>query len=147
MTHNATYSVDMDPKTFGVSQESLKRLRDSLAAYNESKIAVVRVPTNEMCCGYLIFVDIIFVDGQEAPVIWTGDGFRMDGGGEGGAAENTARVLFDLFGVWPITDGSQPLYQEDIKQALEAIAASWLAGGGEALDWCRPKDRYPNYIR
>jgi hypothetical protein len=47
--------VYFDVNSFGVTQRSLKILRDALAERLKNYIAVVEVPTNDLCCGFFIF--------------------------------------------------------------------------------------------
>jgi len=93
---NVTHIV-YDPNTFGITQKSLKMLRDALAEKIKNRIIVVEVPTSDLCCGYFIF------DWEWQNATWTGDGFRQDRRGEGGAGYRSAEVLLRLFGIWPVS--------------------------------------------
>jgi len=46
--------VIFDENSFGITQRSLKILRDTLAQRVDRHIAVVEVPTNDLCCQFLI---------------------------------------------------------------------------------------------
>jgi hypothetical protein len=86
----------LDESTFGITQNSLKKLRDELATRINHEIEIHQVQTDGICCGYLIF------DFTVNEVIWSGDGFRTDEGGEGGAGFKTARALLYIYGMDPI---------------------------------------------
>ena len=88
--------IVFDEATFGVTQPSLKMLRDTLVRKAHHRIALIEVPTNDACCAYLI------LDKALNDATFTGDGFRMDRAGEGGAGYRSAKALFDLFGLRPI---------------------------------------------
>ena len=87
--------ISWDENTFGITQRSLKKLRDELAGRVRNKIAVLEIQTSDITCGFLL------IDKTLNQAIWTGDGFRTDGGGEGGAGYRTAEALFRIFGVRP----------------------------------------------
>lgn len=82
-----------------------------------------------------------------------GDGFRTDGGGEGGAGYNTAQAIFSIFGISPmsieITPPNLP-YSEDLDTDMahyeaklkEEVAWIWENEPQVAL-----KDKNPQYIR
>lgn len=80
-------------ETWGITYKSLEMLRNELAQRVYHEIAVIEIPTNVLCCGYLI------LDKTTGEAIWTGDGFRMDKAGEGGAGYKSAWALFDIFGL------------------------------------------------
>lgn len=140
--------VVFDPNTFGITQRSLKLLRDSLAEKINHRIVVVEVPTNDLCCGYLIF------DRELQNATWTGDGFRTDGGGEGGAGYKSARTLFRFFGIWPISWEEvsideiygQSLEEDQIGQQLKLLAREIADALGDE-SFFKPSERNPEYVR
>ncbi len=79
--------------SMGCTQKSLQNLRNELSRRIDNNISVFKYSSGEICCGYII------VDKTTNEVIVTGDGFRTDGGGEGGAGYNTAQRLFQIFGI------------------------------------------------
>jgi len=118
--------------SFGITQKSLEILRDALANSLRQNIAVVQVDTNDLCCGFFIFNPALGI------VTWTGDGFRTDRGGEGGAGYKSAEALVGLFGL-RITISDVRLDEqisrilstgnhEEIEAALRALAKE-VAGG------------------
>jgi hypothetical protein len=142
---NITHIV-FDKNSFGITLRSLKILRDTLAESAHHRIAVVEVPMNSLCCGYFIF------DWEWQRATWTGDGFRTDLGGEGGAGYRSAVVLFELFRIAPIPweplelDILYSLPKQDIERQLFKTAqkiANELADG----EFTRPVDKEPHYIR
>lgn len=82
-----------DTESFGITQKSLKMLRNALVSNYKDKILVVEVPTSDILCGFLIF------NKTEGSVTWSGDGFRTDRGGEGGRGYKTALNLLETFSV------------------------------------------------
>lgn len=80
-------------KACGISQKSLRRLRDILACWYDVKIVVIAIITGEWTYGYLV------IENALGDAFWTGDGFRHDGGGEGGAAATAARALLAIYGI------------------------------------------------
>lgn len=139
-------NIVFDEKTFGITQHSLRMLRDALAEKLTHRIAVVEVPTNNLCCGYFIF------DLERQDAIWTGDGFRMDRAGEGGAGYRSAEALFDIYGIrvipWePINiEEIYVLPKEQVNKVLLDVAqkiADELSDG----DFSRPVEKKPSYVR
>lgn len=135
-----------DENTFGITQNSLKMLRDTLAAKINYHIAVFEIPTSDLCCGFLI------LDKDMDEAIFTGDGFRQDRAGEGGAGYKTAEILFRLFGmkaeVWEKVDFTQG-YQgkkEVIEQKLKDVIAE-ISQEYTSLPYICPRDISPSYIR
>lgn len=143
---NVTHII-FDESTFGITQRSLKMLRDKLAEAISHRIIVIELSTSDLCCGYLI------LDWEWQSATYTGDGFRMDRGGEGGAGYNTAEILFRLFGIRPcgceeILDVND-LYQgnkESFEKKLLTLAQK-LADSLPDSEFQRPIDSRPEYIR
>ena len=147
--------IIFDESTFGITERSLKMLRDTLAERIDHRLAVIEVPTDQICCGFLI----LDKDAQEA--IFTGDGFRTDNGGEGGAGYKSAKALLDVFGMpaiyWP---GSLDIWDavasEDIPQEMGivrpftkalALLVDEVQGSVKAEYYVKPGDRTPAYLR
>lgn len=135
-----------DLSSFGITQKSLKILRNTLAEKINHRIAVVEVPTNDICCGYFIF------DWEWQGATWTGDGFRFDGGGEGGAGYKSAKVLFSLFRVREIPweqvnfDEIYHLPESEISQQLKVLAKK-IAESLSDEEFFKPSERKPEYVR
>ncbi len=136
--------VIFDQRTFGITQASLKILRDAIAERISSEIAVVEIAMNELCCGYLV------IDKTSNIAVYTGDGFRTDFGGEGGAGYASANALFDLFGIRPIPweeeiipfGATDDLVGRRLRDIAEKIIESLEPG-----EYQTPRDREPSYIR
>lgn len=143
---NVTHVV-FDPNTFGITNRSLKMLRNALAEKINHRIVVVEVQTNDLCCGYFIF------DWEWQNATWTGDGFRTDRGGEGGAGYRSAEVLFRIFGIsdylWGVEADFDKIYilpEEQIENELKKIAQKIA----ETLDdeaFKRCSEKIPRYVR
>ena len=138
--------VIFDENTFGITQRSLKMLRDTLSGSIDQHITVVKVPTNDLCCGYMI----LNRDTQIAT--FTGDGFRLDRGGEGGAGYISAEALLKMYGLrtiqWEPINFDE-IYQgntESVRQKLLKLAQE-LAETLFPEDFIKPSETRPEYIR
>jgi hypothetical protein len=138
--------IVFDVNSFGITQRSLKMLRDALSEKLIHKIAVVEVPTNNLCCGYLI------LDWEWHSATWTGDGFRMDRAGEGGAGYRSAKALFDMYGIrvipWePVNiEEVYALPEEQVSKLLLNIAQK-IADELTEEEFNVPYDKMPGYVR
>ncbi len=135
-----------DENTLGITQNSLKMLRDTLAAKINHHIAAFEIPTSDLCCGFLI------LDKDTDEAIFTVDGFRQDRAGEGGAGYKTAEILFRLFGiraeVWETIDftdayqGKKEVIEQKLKEVIAQISQEY-----PSLPYICPRDTSPSYIR
>lgn len=101
-------AVWWDPASEGITSKSLLNLRTALVGAYHKPAVVALVETSDMTCGFLVVVketlirSINFlssgIDYSTLRATWTGDGFRLDEGGEGGRGMRAARNLLDLFG-------------------------------------------------
>lgn len=88
------YTFIWNEDSWGITQESLKNLRDELCFRIKNKICIIQIETSSYVCGFFI------IDKTRKQVVFTGDGFRLDKGGEGGAGYRTAEVLLNhIFGI------------------------------------------------
>ena len=137
------YAVIYDESTFGITEKSLKMLRNALAERIDHRITVVEVPTDQICCGFLI----LDKDAEEA--VFSGDGFRTDNGGEGGAGYKSAKALLQVFGIpvihWPavlnIWDGTSVM-RKALTVLVDEVQRDLKAGY-----YVKPADRTPSYLR
>ena len=153
------YRVIFDGGTYGITSRSLKVLRNALAERIHHRLAVVEIPTSDLCCGFLI------LDRDTREAVFTGDGFRVDGGGEGGAGYRSARALFRVFGLTPIPWEPVPVdeiydldaWMEDsgmfrrestgsLEKKLTEVAREIAGILGEDR-YVRPSGRNPCYVR
>lgn len=138
--------VVFEEDAFGITQRSLQMLRDTLARSIDQHIAVFEVSTNDLCCGYLI------LNRDTGTATFTGDGFRTDGGGEGGAGYRSARALLDLFKIrgFPIgpvdTEEIYHGHTESVRKKLMALAQD-LALTLHQQDYVMISDNKPGYVR
>jgi len=138
--------IIFDENSFGITQRSLKVLRNTLSRSIDQHIAVVEIPTNDLCCGYLI------LNRDTGVATFTGDGFRIDGGGEGGAGYRSAQALMTLFGIKvfpadPVDLGE--IYiggRESVRRKLHKVAKE-LQGLIGDHEYIRISDRMPGYVR
>ncbi len=128
--------------SFGVSERSLRSLRDSLCLCYNDPCVVYRVESADgehvRAYGYMI------VNLSKGHVYFTGDGFRGDNQGEGGAAHRDANTLMRVFGMWPATtDWCSPVDYSTEPEVLEQFGALARAAHADALDkyWVRPIDQ------
>jgi len=135
------YSID----SFGITHKSLKILRDTLAMSIGNDIAVAEIRTSDLCCGFLI------VNKTRNEATFTGDGFRTDDGGEGGAGYRSAQALLSLFGlsffdVYPM----EPVNIEICQGNIENVKSKLLDMANELkkiAEYHCPMERRPQYIR
>jgi len=140
--------VVFDENTFGITQKSLKMLRNALAESIHHSTAVIEVPTSDMTCGFLI------VDRDANEAVWSGDGFRTDNGGEGGAGYKSALALLRLFGFSPSIEVvvSEPvdvnLFYTSSEKATARIE-KWVdeAIKSGAISFKVTADTFPQYLR
>ena len=83
--------VRLDQDSLGITERSLKVLRDEIARRVDHDLMVLEIPTSDITCGYLI------LDRTLNEAVFTGDGFRTDGGGEGEAGYRAAQAYLDIF--------------------------------------------------
>ena len=148
----------------GIALWSLWRLRDILARWYDSKVVVIAVITGDYTYGYLV------IENALGDAFWTGDGFRHDGGGEGGAAAIAARALLAIYGVkelqyWEKVDlcpGNELLRMEEgsgidnsvlkgkakLKEVFQAVVDEvFNAASIKDSDYELLSSREPQYIR
>ena len=138
--------VYFDEESFGITQRSLKVLRDALARSIDHQIAVVEVPTNDLCSGFLI------LNKSTGIATFTDDGFRMDGGGEGGAGRKSAMALLTIYGINPILwepVNIDEVYQgekEKVKRKILNLAKD-ISKALTQRDYIKVSKKRPYYVR
>lgn len=138
--------ITFDEQSFGITQRSLKVLRDTLSRSIDHHIAVFEIPTNDLCCGYLI------LNRDTSTATFTGDGFRTDGGGEGGAGYRSAQAIISLFGLKVFPGDPVDLSEiyiggrESVRRKLFKVARE-LQGLIGDQEFIRPSDKMPQYVR
>lgn len=143
-------SIVQHPDAMGVTQASLKHLRNGLAARASHRIAVVEIPTADEGCGFMI------LDLYSSDAVFTGEGFSDHCGGEGMAGYNTAKGLFGIYGITPSRwdkvdfDG----YIDLLIDLKDREAGDWLLGLAQRIanslpesGYKVPADNNPEYIR
>ena len=142
--------VNPNIEAMGITQRSLKCLRDTVAEKLTHRIAVVEMPTNDLCCGYLI------LDWELQSATYSGDGFRMDKAGDGGAGYMSADVLLRLFGIRPLSWEEVDLepfqnliFEKRHKEANQVLKQLFqqIADEIPGSDFKRPVDSKPEYVR
>lgn len=142
--------VVFDRSTFGITANSLKMLRNALAEKVTHRIAVYEVPTDELCCGYMI------LDYEWSNATWTGDGFRTDREGEGGAGYKSAEALFSIYRITPVpwgwfrfkTNFALSHYEDKETEEFLHDLAQEMADDAEVCNsFVRPFDQVPYYVR
>jgi len=144
--------VSLDEETLGITERSLKVLRDEIARRVDHDLMVLpawladrEIPTSDITCGYLI------VDRTANQAVFTGDGFRTDGGGEGGAGYRAAEAYLDIFRLKPYF--TEPV---DMTEAYtgntKPVIASLSELAQEALEnspdrFMAPSNTTPSYLR
>lgn len=138
--------IKVHTDTFGVTQRALKALRDELADRIDHKIEVWQLPASdgeEVECYGLVIYD--FTDGE---VVVIGDGFRGDGGGEGGSGHRAAQALLAIYGLSTLSKFEQRVtFREDDDWAF---LLAYLGGKADISERSgtptAPRDRRPHYI-
>jgi hypothetical protein len=94
-------------ETFGITEKSLTALRNELARRVDHRLKVFTVPAadNRQCLGY----GVLILDESTDEAVIVGDGFRGDGGGEGGAGYRACEALLALFGLHPTYELENPV--------------------------------------
>ena len=144
--------VSMNQEALGITERSLKVLRDEIARRVDHDLMVLpawladrEIPTSDITCGYLI------LDRTLNEAVFIGDGFRTDGGGEGGAGYRAAQAYLDIFRLKgyfaepmditeAYTGSTGPLIarlSELAQQALESNSERFVA----------PSNTTPSYLR
>jgi hypothetical protein len=133
--------------SLGITQRSLKVLRDTLSRSIDHRLAVVEVQTSDITCGFLV------LDADAQLGVFTGDGFRHDGGGEGGAGYRSALKLIDAFGLkiqlWERFNSGIlycPTLRVEQKKKMLLLFARNAAEKLSESDFVRPSERMPCYI-
>lgn len=136
--------INYDENADGYTHPSLRRFRNELARRIDHKIRVYQIQTADITCGFLI------IDHDLAEAVWSGDGFRTDDGGEGGAGYRTAQALMFIMNIDP----------EELP-AHHLLERQWHGNGPEILGELIAEyellyidapeypvsERYPNYVR
>jgi len=134
-------------ETLGVTQRALKTLRDELAQRIEHELLIFKVPSENgaHCEIYGFFL----VDKTAGETVIIGDGFRGDGGGEGGSGHRAALALLAIYHLVPIEIMPEDaiLYRED-ESSYQEIVNKVLGLAGQYrfevprnkrpvyMDWC-----------
>lgn len=140
--------IIFDSGSFSITRKSLKNLRDAIAGRLYHRLVVVEVPTDETCCGFFIFDEIL------GEAVWTGDGFRTDENGEAGAGYRTAWAIFNIFGIRPLfweqinmNDLTSPEASDEEKRLFLLLVAKKIGRQLEAEDFVVPSEANPHYLR
>jgi len=137
--------VRLDQDSLGITERSLKVLRDEIARRVDHDLMVLEIPTSDITCGYLI------VDRTAREAVFTGDGFRTDGGGEGGAGYRAAEAYLDLFRLKAYF--AEPVDMTDAYMGnTEPLIARLSELAQEALEnspdrFMAPSNTTPSYMR
>lgn len=142
-----SYKITLHRETLGVTQRALKSLRDELAKRIDHELLIFQVPSSDgaHCEIYGFFV----VDKTDREIVIIGDGFRGDGGGEGGSGHRAALALLAIYHLVPMELApeeailyreDESVYQETVNMLLE-IAEEYRFEIAEQkipqyVDWC-----------
>jgi len=148
------YIVIIHEETFGVTQPALQALRNELAWRINNKVEVLSVGSvgNDHCEGYGLFI----VDLTTHQVAVVGDGFRADGGGEGGKGHRAACALLDIYGIKPEVAGESIAYftpQDPAQRA--AVIEKFHQVADRCVEWAKVlqveemisrRPQYPDWV-
>ena len=135
----------LDLNTLGITYRSLRLLRNEIARRVDHDLLVVEVPTTHLTSGYLI------IDRTANEAVFTGDGFRTDGGGEGGAGYRAAEAYLDIFRLNPYMADPvdmAPAYEGNSDTVVEGLRGIAEAALKETSgQFIKPSDTNPSYMR
>jgi len=112
--------IEVCTETLGITQHALKALRDTLADRIDHNLVVCRVVADDGHA-YGLFV----LDYTVGVAVVVGDGFRQDGGGEGGAGHRAAQALLSIWGIEPIEWDNVCRYTEEVEEYRDIIVEMW----------------------
>jgi len=137
------YTLLLHDETLGVTQKALKALRDELAQRIDHKLFIFQVPSTDDHYGFFL------VDKTAREIAIIGDGFRGDGGGEGGAGHRAAQALLSIYGGKPLEmlpEDAIPFgedaetYRKAVNKVLEIAGESRFEISQQRnpkyVDWC-----------
>jgi hypothetical protein len=133
----------------GSTRRCLLRLRNALADYHLDELCVLEIPTQPdgMLVGFLV------LNRTQRIALWTGDGFRTDEAGEGGAGYSTAILLlkqiwgltvpaWEILSMQPVLDGTVSL-----EQHLRGYIKEFDLLDGGNTQFNVPYIQWPGYLR
>jgi len=140
-------------ENIGNTQLSLQVLRNSLARAIDHSIKVFEIATCDQLTSFLV------IDNTTQTAVWTGNGFRQDLMGEGGAGLHSAKILFLLFNIKasvifdvldlsPVQNINHPTETQNI--ILETILRDFLTKNTDDIrnaDVIMVADQVPSYVR
>jgi len=138
------YRLTLHKETLGVTQRALKRLRDELAQRIDHELFVFQVPAGDS--GHCGVYGFFLVDKTAREIAIIGDGFRADGGGEGGAGARAAQALLSIYGLRPLEMLPEDaiLFREDTETYREAVNKALEIAGESRFEI--PQQRNPQYV-
>lgn len=105
-----SYDVKWNEDAWGITNKSLTNFRNALVDCWNDRIALFEAGTMQE--GEI--VGFVVVNKDKKQIIFTGDGFRRDGGGEGGTGYRSVKHLCDLLGI-----EQSKILQFDIADTME----------------------------
>ena len=135
------WSVKLHTETLGVTQPALQALRNELAKRVNHFVAVIEIPAAGECHCY----GFAIVDQTEKEVVIIGDGFRGDGGGEGGAGHRAAQALLSIFGIMPVEALPEEgiCFSDDVSMYRDVVTR--LVAMTEVERFVIPSEQRPKY--
>jgi len=122
-------------ETLGITSKALMILRNVLANKIGHELEVWQVAALDGMAYGLIVMDYT----KEQAVI-IGDGFRPDGGGEGGAGHRAAQALLAIYGIKLHESDEVVDYTEDVEDYTELVASI------PRIHPIIPQSQHPQYI-
>lgn len=139
------YRLTLHKETLGITQRALKALRDELAQRIDHELLLFQVPSSDGAhCGIYGF---FLVDRSAKEIVIIGDGFRGDGGGEGGTGHRAAQALLALYGLKAtieVLPEEAILYREDISGYQEM--ADKVLGIAKVAHFEIAREKTPQYV-
>ena len=138
-------TIKVHTDTFGITAKALKALRDELAERIDHKIEVWELEAGER--DHVEGYGLVIYDFTKGEVVVIGDGFRGDGGGEGGAGHRAAQALLAIYGIGPFRYDQAVLFDADSDWAflLEHLGSE-VDQEERKMPMLTLRDHRPHYI-
>ncbi len=137
------YKIILHNETLGVTKPALQALRNEITRRVDHMINVMELPADADPDGSYGF---LITDNTAGEAVIIGDGFRKDGGGEGGAGHRAAQALLRIFGISAIEAMPEDVVCFSEDESLYRDVVDKLIDLAEAEGFKRPAENRPEYV-
>lgn len=88
-----SYEIKWNENCWGTTNQGCTILKNEICNKSNHEIYIIKIETGVITCGFLI------IDRTTNQMVFTGDGFRTDGGGEGGRGYKKALEFLNFVGI------------------------------------------------